>query len=75
MFTLMVSRDAGMSYRQERESDDLTSLQDRMDELDAQMLRWHVDWNGETLIDPMCAIYKQIFASMVMVLEKEHDGP
>ena len=76
MFALMVSHDAGMSYRQDREADDLGSLEDRMAELDAQMLRWHVDWAGEMLIEPMCAIYIQLFASMAMVLEEAHrDAP
>ena len=75
MFTLMVSHDAGMSYHQDREADSLGFLKDRMTELDAQMLRWHVDWDGEMLMEPMCAIYKQIFASMAMVSrEKSTDA-
>ena len=64
MYELMVSYDCGMFYGFDSRAETLAELQPRLDELDAQMLRWYVAKDGEMDTSAICAIYAGIFATM-----------
>jgi len=63
MIKLLVSYDCGVHYGLDREAEEIKDLQERMIELDNEMLRWVVeDDNGEMLA--FCNIHHSIINTM-----------
>jgi len=70
-YKLNVSYNCGVSYRVERESDNLEELKEAGKKLDEQMLRWGIeDENGEQI--ECCAIHKGIIGFMGKMREQEY---
>lgn len=69
-YKLNVSYNCGVSYRVERESNNLEELKEAGKKLDEQMLRWDIeDENGEQI--ECCGVHKGIIDFMEAVNRQE----
>lgn len=68
-YKLNVSYNCGISYRVERESDNLKELKKKGKELDEQTLRWVIDDEDGNQVD-CCAIHKNIVGFMEREINK-----
>ena len=61
----MVSYDCGINYSVDRETETVEELQERMNELDQEMLRWYVENDaGVPIPGELCAIHASVLDSM-----------
>ena len=64
MYTLMVSRNCGISYHKEAESATLEELRPKMAELDQSMLRWCLEKDGADCWEEVCDIFLGIMPAL-----------
>lgn len=70
-YELYVSYNAGITYSLEREANSLDELRPRMAELDASLLRWYVDKNGEPDYSVSCGIHSAMLSVIQMLRSEE----
>jgi hypothetical protein len=63
-YTLLVSYSCGISYDKEMEADTIEELKPRMDECDRLYLRYAIEENSELSIKNVCAIHRNIIATL-----------